>query len=154
MLANAQKSLTKIKNAKMEAYGLGSAHTICICRLYEAPDGLTKTRLAALCGVDKAQISRLIAELEEKDYVTADTANTNYRQKYRLTEAGRSMAEEIQKIIGEVTDFVGGSIPPEELASFYQTLRTICDNLKKAEARYVCEKDTAVKKGLGDQDEE
>ena len=138
----------------MEAYGLGSSHTLCVCRLFEASEGLSKTRLAALCGVDKAQISRVISELQEKGYVHAIHAPTCYRQRYRLTESGRRMAECVMADITEINGFVSGAIPPEELASFYRTMKSICDNLKKAEVRYLEGDTAAAEKGKGVTNEE
>ena len=154
MLSVAQKSLLKLKNGKMERYGLGSAHTMCLCRLYESTEGLTKTRLAALCGVDKAQISRVIAELEEKEFVSANHKVSNYRQKYRLTEPGRQITGEIMDAIAEINVFVSGSIPREDLEIFYRTLKTICDNLTKAEALFLNDTEASAMKGTGVNHEE
>ena len=138
-LGTAQKSLQKLKNKNMEPYGLGSAHTVCLCLLFEYPEGITKTEMTRLCGVDKAQISRVISELEEKHYVTTQKNGSHYRQKYKLTEEGCEAAREIQSIIERINHFVSGEIPKEELLAFYATFSKICDNLKRAESQFLTE---------------
>ena len=136
-LNHAQKSLNKLKNKKMELYGLGSAHTICLCLLKKEPDGITKTDMAQRCGVDKAQISRVIAELEEKNYVSTSRNGSHYRQKYQLTEQGKAVSEEIQQTIDEINSYVSGSISEEDLETFYRTFGIICNNLKNAESEFL-----------------
>ena len=133
LLNDAQKSIARIKYKKMDSYGLGSAHTLCLCILDEHKDGLSKTELASLCGVDKAQISRIISELLEKGFVTVATPERNYKQKYILTESGMGIASEIKGIILDINNFVSGGIPKEEIDAFYATFKTICENLIKAE---------------------
>ena len=94
LLNDAQKSLNKLKCIKMESYGLGSAHTVCISILQDNPN-LTNSELTKLCCVDKAQITRIIGDLLEKEYVAISTPERNYRQKYRLTDEGERIAAEI-----------------------------------------------------------
>lgn len=132
-LNEAQKSIGRIKCKKMDTYGLGSAHTLCVCLLQDNPEGLTKTELAHLCGVDKAQISRVISELQDKELVAISDPCLHYRQKYLLTEKGTPIADEIREIVLKINSYVSESIPPEHIAIFYSTFNTICDNLKKAE---------------------
>lgn len=133
LIGSAMKSLQKIKNHGMEPYGLGSTHTLCIKRLNASPDGLTRKELSAECEIDKAQISRLIAELSEKGYVRDKSETAGYRNKIVLTEDGKRIADEIEKKVVRVLKYVSGDIPQENIAVMYQTLETICENLKRAE---------------------
>ena len=135
-LNDAQKSISRIKHKKMEHYGLGSAHVICICLLEEHPKGLTKTELAKRGGVDKAQISRVISDVLEKDYVTTSNPQASYRQRYTLTELGATVAKEIRKTILDINSFVSASIPQKDIDTFYTTFNTICENLSKAEKQF------------------
>ena len=135
-LNDAQKSISRIKQKKMENYGLGSAHVVCICLLEEHPKGLTKTELAKRGGVDKAQISRVIADILEKNYVTVANPQANYRQRYTLTELGSDVAGDIRKTIININSFVSESISQEDIDTFYTTFNTICENLSKAEKQF------------------
>lgn len=133
MLNDAQKSIARLKYKKMDSYGLGSAHTVCLCILQDSANGFNKTELAKLCGVDKAQISRVISDLAEKNYVTVITPERSYRQKYALTDKGKNVTEEIRSIILDINNFVSDGIPQEQIENFYSTFKIICDNLSKAE---------------------
>lgn len=133
LLNDAQKSILRIKHKKMEHYGLGSAHVLCICLLEEHPKGLTKTELTKRCGVDKAQITRVISDILEKEYVSVSNPESSYRQKYLLTEKGSSIAAEIRKTILDINMFVSENIPQKDIDIFYATFNTICQNLIEAE---------------------
>lgn len=133
LLNEVQKSITRIKCKKMDTYGLGSSHTLCICILQQHPQGITKTALAKRCAIDKAQVSRVIDELLKKNYVTALPAKKNYNQKYLLTEEGTEVADNMRNVILEINTFVSDSIPEDQIENFYSTFKTICNNLNKAE---------------------
>ena len=118
----------------MLPFGLTSSHTICMRKLYEKRDGVTRTQLTKLCAVDKAQISRIIETLTEKGYaVEKRGAQANYRSKIMLTEEGIRVTEEINDIVIRINEYVSGNIPENDIIIFYETFNKICDNLKKAE---------------------
>jgi DNA-binding MarR family transcriptional regulator len=128
------KSVQKLKAKYMSPYGLSSSHTMCLRHLYAAPEGLTRTRLAKLCDIDKAQISRIVSELCSKGYITEpDSENINYRKRLKLTALGKDTAEDINRTVCQIQSFVSGDIPEEQLANFYSTLDLISDKLKQAE---------------------
>lgn len=130
----ALKSIQKLKGKYMVGYGLTSAHTMCMRYLYSSPEGLTRTRLAKLCDIDKAQISRIASDLCAKGYVTEpQSENINYRKRLKLTALGKNIAQEINSEIARIHSFVSKDIPEEEIASFYSTLCLICQKLKEAE---------------------
>ncbi len=130
----ALKSIQKLKSKHMAHYGLTSAHTMCLRHLNMAAEGLTRTRLAKLCDIDKAQVSRIVSELCSKGYITEpDSENINYRKRLKLTPLGKDTAEEMNRIIAEIHSFVSDDISEEELVSFYHTFDLICNKLKQAE---------------------
>ena len=133
LIYNASKSLYRLKTRGMKAYGLGSTHTFCLRTLQKSEDGMTRTQLAEACLVDKAQISRLVAELTEMGYVWEASKGAGYRKKIVLTERGRQIADGIDNMVNYVLGYVSGEIPEEDVERMYQTLSLICDNLKRAE---------------------
>ena len=133
LLNSAEKSISRMKHKKMDSYGLDNAHALCICVLCESEEGLTKTELATRCGVDKAQISRVVTALQKKNFIGTPSGEKTYKQRYTLTEQGKKMANEISSLILDINGYVSDSIPKEHLAIFYSTFETICENLKKAE---------------------
>ena len=60
------KSIQKIKKNQMNILGLKGTHVMCLHFLSRYPEGLTATRLSQLCNEDKAGISRILADLEQK----------------------------------------------------------------------------------------
>ena len=57
-LYRGRRRLQRAKAENVRGYGLRSVHVSCLLALYEHEEGLTGTELAAVCGVDRAQISR------------------------------------------------------------------------------------------------
>lgn len=132
-VVGASRSVTRLKGKYMTAYGLGSTHTVCIRRLKGARDGITRTRLAECCELDKAQVSRIVNDLSKKGYVTESPERSRYKRKIRLTEAGMRIADDIDRIVLDINNFVSSEIPEEEINTFYKVFETICNNLKRAE---------------------
>jgi DNA-binding MarR family transcriptional regulator len=122
LLGNTMKSLEHLKAKGMGEYGLSGMHTLCLQKLYEFPEGLTRTELSRQCGVDRAQITRVIGELLAKGVVFEVGGRSNYRKKCVLTEAGRTTAAEIYALIQKINSFVSGDIDPARLKIFYETL--------------------------------
>ena len=128
------KSIQKLKSKYMMHYGLTSAHTMCLRHLNSSPDGLTRTRLAKLCDIDKAQISRIVNDLCSKGYITEpESENVNYRKRLKLTPLGRDTAEGINEAVKQIHSFVSEDIPEDQITSFYSVLDLICEKLKQAE---------------------
>ena len=133
LIYNASKSLHRLKTRGMKVYGLGSAHTFCLRTLRNAKNGMTRTQLASACSVDKAQISRLVSELEEMGYLLEESKGAGYRKRILLTERGCEVAEGIDGMVERVLNYVSKDIPDEQIEQMYQTLGQICENLKSAE---------------------
>ena len=106
---------------------------MCIRRLYSAPEGTTRTQLSEECELDKAQVSRIVNELSEKGYVTEGTGRSGYKRKIVLTEEGKSIAEDINRIVLDINRFVSGDISDQEIQTFYRVFGVICENLKSSE---------------------
>ena len=152
LLGSAAKSIQRLKATQMEPFRLSAAHTDCLCSLAAAmPDGLTQAQLAQRLAMDRAQISRVLRDLRAQAYVLP--GGYGYKIRYRLTDAGRRLADESTRVIREITSFVSGSIPREELESFYRTFTTIATNLVKAvqlydEPQLLMEEDAAAAESM------
>ena len=130
----AMKSIQSIKMEKMTRYGLSAAHTNLLCRLAGSGDtGMTQGELAQAESMDKAQVSRVLRELEEKEYVCQIPGVGPYKRRYRMTPAGRAVTNEMEEIILSLNRFVSQDIPEADLAVFYRTLTTITENLLSLE---------------------
>ena len=133
LISRAEKALQRVKTENVKDYGLRGVHVSCLLALHERPEGLTATELASVCGVDRAQISRVTAELRGLDLVCE--ASPGPRRRYRgaleLTEEGRAAAAEMAGIVDEKLQRVSGDIPPEELTVFYRVFGAIVERLEK-----------------------
>lgn len=133
LVSRAEKALQRVKTENVKDYGLRGVHVSCLLALHERPEGLTATELASVCGVDRAQISRVTAELRGLDLVCE--ASPGPRRRYRgaleLTEEGRAAAAEMAGIVDEKLQRVSGDIPPEELTVFYRVFGDIVERLEK-----------------------
>lgn len=134
-LADVLKSIKKLKDQRMSAYGLRSSHVMVLYILGRTPDGLTPAELSDASSVDKALISRIIAELTEKGFVTtAPSGGRRYKARLLLTEEGRVVANYIAAAVGDIQQKVSGDIPEEDLEVFYRTLFTLQNNFRKLAA--------------------
>ena len=62
-LARLQKVIQRIKASGMSRIELKAGHTLVLCRLAAASEGLHFSELTERCGLDPAMISRVLAEL-------------------------------------------------------------------------------------------
>jgi DNA-binding MarR family transcriptional regulator len=130
-LADVLKSIKKLKDQRMSAYGLRSSHVMVLYILGRTPDGLTPAELSDASSVDKALISRIIAELTEKGFVTtAPSGGRRYKARLLLTEEGRKVADYIADAVGDIQQKVSGDISEEDLEVFYRTLFTLQTNFR------------------------
>ena len=88
LISRAEKALQRAKAENVRGYGLRSVHVSCLLALYEHEEGLTGTELAAVCGVDRAQISRVASELTGMGLIceAAPGPRRRYRGALTLTE--------------------------------------------------------------------
>lgn len=133
LINGTMKSIQAMKMMKMERYGLSAAHTNCLCRLAERPEGLTQGELAELEMMDKAQVSRVLRELEQKGYVARDSGAGAYKRRYVLTSLGVDTTAEMERILLSLNLYVSRDIPEGDLEVFYRTMTTIAENIAEVE---------------------
>lgn len=125
------KNIKRLADKKMEPYGLRSSHIMCVIQLAKSKDGLSSVELSEACGVDKAFISRITAELVAKDYIVRDTdsAQGKYKTKFVLTDAGVEIFTIIENLLSEFIKKINKNTPIKKLEIFYDVLKSIDDNL-------------------------
>lgn len=123
------KLVHKIKLYEMKSFGLQAIHVMCVYCLANSEEGLTAGDLAKLTLEDKAAISRALALLSDKGYVTVDGGKR--KSNIRLTDEGKRVAEFIdEKATRAVNAGMDGSLTPERRKEFYASLACISDNLE------------------------
>ena len=122
------RCIQKIKNMETAELGLRGRHVMCLYQLQKHPEGLTSAQLAALCGEDKAAISRTVAELRSRGL--ADKPD-GYRAPVRLTEAGRGLAADVRRLAQGAVERGGAGLTNHERPAFYHALDVIGGNLTR-----------------------
>ena len=126
------KNVQLLKSKKMEEHGLKGATALCLYQIGESKQGLSANELSVQGEIDKAQVSRCMAELIEMGLVFRESKDgKQYRQKYRLTEQGQAVAEDIRKSTSEIQKQIRANLSDEEVADFYHVLDVICGNLNE-----------------------
>lgn len=123
--------IQKIERMEMEKYGLKGPHAQCLLALHRYPGGITAARLCEVCDKDKAAVSRMVAELEEKGLLVRDSVGgIRYRAMLKLTEQGRMAAEHVQHRAGRAVEEAGVGMTEAQRSMMYAALGLIADNLQ------------------------
>lgn len=131
-LENINKCITKIKNNKIAEYGIRIAHFNFMIHIDVSKEGLTHTEISQDCGVDKAFVSRATAELIRGGFIKINQKfndGRKYRNKYILTEKGKSVIQETKDMIEKYLTEVFGKISETDLNSFVKVILSFSENL-------------------------
>lgn len=122
--------VSKIKTLEMQEYGLKGTPVMCLYFAFKQ-DNLTSSDLVKLCQEDKAQISRALQELEEKELLTYqyDNSKKKYNALIILTSKGKEIGQAIERKADHVFDVCGSVLTKEERANFYDSLAKITSSL-------------------------
>ena len=115
----------------MAKYGLKGAYAQYLVAVKRFPEGVTSTELCELCDKDKAAVSRIVAEMEEKGLVVREgIKETLYRAKIKLTEEGRKAAEHVLEKGEVAVAIVGKGLTNEDRDAFYRAMDLIANNIQ------------------------
>ena len=122
----------RIERVEMAKYGLKGPHAQCLLAMFRNPEGLTSVRLCELCDKDKAAVSRVLAEMEEKGLVqkTGEGAHA-YRAMLMLTDKGHHAADFVARRAMIAVSKAGEGLSDADRKIFYAALELINTNLKK-----------------------
>ncbi len=129
------RSIIKLERDEMEKYGYRASYALYLAIISGFPEGLTATKLSELSDRDKAGISRIVSEMEEKGLIKRQCSRDNfYRARLTLTDKGKEIAKHVQKKAIAAVIEAGGGISDEDRRVFYECLGLIASNLKKISA--------------------
>lgn len=133
-LARLQKVIQRIKASGMSKIELKAGHTLVLCQLEAAPEGLHFSEVTERCDLDQAMISRVLADLVRGGLVEKCGAPGKYNALYILTDEGRDRAARVAAVVRDVERRADEGIDPAELATFYKVLDQLTRNLEAVDA--------------------
>ena len=132
LIDSVQKNIQKFKNGIAPVLGVKSVHVLWIYELYIHEGGLTSAELAVKSNIDPSLISRELATLKRKGYITkeATPGKRNYNARITLTPEGMELATVIYSQALDVQERVNDGVSDSDLAVFYSVLERLHDNLQ------------------------
>jgi len=131
LISAINRSIQKIERDEMIKYGYKGAYAQYLAVMNRNPEGITSAQLCEMSDRDKAAVSRIVSEMEEKGLVVRESNNDNlYRAKLKLTEEGRKAADFVCSRAAAAVDAGGHGLNDEKRKVFYETLELIADNLE------------------------
>ncbi len=132
VIAEINRQIQKIERDEMIKYGCKGAFAQYLVALLNHPEGLTAARLCQICDKDKAAVSRMVSEMQEKGMVTRSSENNRaYNAPILLTEDGRKAAEHVCMRARAAVKAVGGEMSDEERRVLYSLLDSIAVKLQR-----------------------
>lgn len=131
-IAEIDRCWHKLAAEEMAKYELNSPHAVYLNTLYDSgEEGITCAQLAALCGKNKADVSRMVAILEKKELIRRVAVGGNmYRAKLVLTPVGKLAAEHVRQRAAIAVELAGSGLTQQERDIFYRALEQITANLQ------------------------
>lgn len=130
-ISNIYRSIQKIEREEMERYGLKGVYAQYLVTLERFQQGLTASQLCEICDLDKAAVSRAVAEMERRGLLERGLTNaTGYRAKLCLTAAGREAAEYVNQRAQQAVDAAGRDLTDDDRKTLYVALESISSRLQ------------------------
>lgn len=129
VISEIYRSIQKIERAEMVKFGYKGAFAQYLTAMRRYPDGLTSSQLCEICDKDKAAVSRIVAEMEEKGLVVREGGSA-YRARIRMTAEGRRITEFICERAKAAVAAGGRGLTDESRRNFYESLERIASNLE------------------------
>lgn len=126
------RDVQKIERDEMEKQGLRGAFAQYLLAISRYPEGITAATLCEVCDKDKAAVSRIISELENKGLLEKENDGiSQYRAKLRLTPAGQQAAAFVRERASIAVELAGSGLSDEDRKVFYSALERISTNLQQ-----------------------
>lgn len=131
-ISNIYRHIMKIERDEMEKYGLRGSYVQYLIAMTRFPEGVTSTKLSEVCDKDKAAISRIVAEMENKGLITRESDKNNlYRAKLVLTEEGKKAADFVCERAEKAVTAAGMGLGDDDRKIFYGALAIFEANLRR-----------------------
>lgn len=131
LVSGVYRQIQKLEREEMEKYGFKGAFAQYLLAMNHHPEGMTAAQLCEACDKDKAAVSRVLAEMEEKWLVQKVGEGVHpYRAALVLTDEGRDAAAFVAKRATIAVLKAGEGLSDADRKIFYAALELINVNLK------------------------
>ena len=132
VISEINRHIQKIERDEMIKYGCKGAFAQYLVTLLSHPEGLTAAQLCKLCDKDKAAVSRIVTEMQEKGLVYRSSESSRaYNALILLTDEGRNAAEHVCMKARAAVKAVGSDMSNNDRQVLYSLLDTIASKLQK-----------------------
>lgn len=132
VISSIYSHIQKIEREEMMKYGLKGAYAQYLVAMNRFPDGITSSKLCEICDKDKAAVSRIVTEMENKNLIIRESmSDTLYRARIKLTDEGHKAAAHVHERAKVAVEIAGAGLADEDRERFYRALELIADNIKK-----------------------
>lgn len=129
-IAGIYRSIQKIEREEMDRYGLKGAYAQYLVTLSRFPEGLPAARLCEICDVDKAAVSRAVADMERHGLIKRVDKERSYRARLCLTDAGKEAADFVSRRAQVAVAAAGQDLTEENRQIMYAALEAISARLQ------------------------
>ena len=131
VISGINRHIQKIERDEMIKYGYKGAFAQYLVALRRYPEGITSAKLCEICDKDKAAISRVLTEMQEKGLIIRESQSDHrYNALIKLTEEGLKAALYVDERAQAAIEAVGNEMTDENRAAFYATLDFIAAKLQ------------------------
>ncbi|HHG8775577.1 TPA: MarR family transcriptional regulator, partial [Raoultella planticola] len=110
-------------DAAITETGLTQSSWTVLMQLHQLGDNVSVSELAEVQGIELPPLMRTLTQLEQQGYLLRSTSPYDKRIRLlTLTAEGRSILEELNRVIEVYQTRVTRTIPPDDLATFSATL--------------------------------
>lgn len=129
-ISSIHRFVQKIERDEMAKYGLKGAAAQYLLAMSRYPHGITAAALCEVCDRDKAAVSRILSEMEDKGLVARVDGDSTYRALLTLTPAGQEAADYVNQKASLAVELVGKDVTDQDRAILYATLAKISANIR------------------------
>lgn len=129
-ISSIHRSIQKIEREQMEKYGLKGVYAQYLVTIERYKEGITAAQLCEVCDLDKAAVSRAVAEMTKRGLLERVCANeTAYRARLKLTDKGQEAADYVNRLALAAVETAGRELTDESRTIMYTALESIAANL-------------------------
>ena len=130
VISGINRHIQKIERDEMIKYGYKGAFAQYLVAIRRYPEGITSAKLCEICDKDKAAVSRVVTEMQEKGLIRREGSDRRYNALIKLTDEGLQAAAYVDERAEATIEAVGNEMTDESRAAFYATLDFIANKLQ------------------------